>query len=239
MKKIFSLMLVAILMVTLALPALAEDSKNLVRVNGTASVSLQADTATLYLGAALRAKTVEEAQKKNAAVMEKMLKAIEEAGVPKEDIVTSQYNVQILSDHGYSLGGEETSYEVSNVLYVTVKDLSKLSTVLDDATKAGANNIYGLEFSNSKTGDAYEKAMTLAVENAKANAQVLASAAGRTLGGVLRVEDMGYFRSGYGLRNNMDMMVESAKGAAIVSGDVSVTASVVVEFELMPAPLMP
>lgn len=239
MKKLLSLMLIAAMMLTLALPAMAESEKNVVRVNGTASVSLAADTATLYLGATLRGKTVEDAQKKNAAVMKRVLLAIEAAGIPKEDIATSEYNVWINSDHGYSLGEGETNYEVSNELCVTIRDLSRLSAVIDEATKAGANSIYGLEFTNSKTDEAYEKAMRLAVENAKANAQVLASAAGRTLGEVLRIEDMGYSRGGYGLQNNMEMMGSSDQGAAIVSGDVSVTAAVVVEFELAPAPLMP
>lgn len=240
MKKILIVLLLAVLALSLAVPALAEEDTHIIRVNGTASVSLAADTATLYLGAATREQTAEEALKNNTKVMADILAAAEKAGIPKEDIITSQYNVQIISNmYGYATESGGLEYEVSNVLYITVRNLENLSAVIDEATKAGANNIYGLEFSNAKTTQAYEKAMTLAVENAKANAKVLAAAAGRTLGEVVRVEDMGTYRGGYGLANNMEMLDASDKGAAIVSGDVSVTSNIVIEFELAKAPLLP
>lgn len=118
------------------------------------------------------------------------------------------------------------------MLYVTIKDLDKLVQAIDSALAAGANSIYGLVFSSSKSTEAYHTALQRAVEDAQAKAKVLADAVGKELGDVITVTNEALYGGSFGARNAMDMMAGSEKGAAIITGDVSVTASVIVEYEL-------
>lgn len=238
MKKLFAILLV--LMMLAAIPALAEND-NTLRVTGSATLSLAADRATLYIGANVSGVSVEEAQQKSEAIMDQVLKAIEKAGIPKGDIVTNQYDVSVSND-GYeylSGDGSKTIYRVNSMLFVTVRQLDLLAKVVGEATKAGANSIYGLEFSSSKGEEAYDRVMTLAVEKAKKNAETLATATGKKLGAIIRVEDGGVYRGQFAASNSMEMLSAKGAGAAIVTGDVSLSATVTLEYELAKAPLMP
>lgn len=92
--------------------------------------------------------------------------------------------------------------------------------------------MYGLSFASSEADKAYEKALTRAYEDATAKAQILAQAAGLELGEVLQLDAANSYGGFYGIRNSYDMVAEASKGAAIVSGDVTVNATVSVVFSL-------
>lgn len=238
MKKFVTVILALLMLLTV--PAMAEnENANTLRVTGSATLSLAADRATLYIGANTTGASVEEAQDRSTAIMDKVLKAVENAGIPKKDIITNQYDVSVSNDEYIAGSIGKTTYHVNSMLFVAVNDLGILAKVVGEATKAGANSIYGLEFSSSKGEEAYDRVMKLAVEKAKKNAQTLADATGKKLGVIIRVEDGGVFRGQYAASNNLDMMSEKAAGAAIVTGDVSLSATVTLEFELAKSPLMP
>jgi uncharacterized protein YggE len=234
MKKIVSIAL-ALLLLAPILPGFAQDANRVIKVTGTATVSLMADTATIQIGTNTKADTVSKAQSENNTIMQKVIAALEREGIAKEDIVTSYYDVSMRMDQVF---GDSTAdqagnmYEVSNMLYVTIKDLDKLVQAIDSALAAGANSIYGLVFSSSKSTEAYHTALQRAVEDAQAKAKVLADAVGKELGDVITVTNEALYGGSFGARNAMDMIAGSEKGAAIITGDVSVTASVIVEYEL-------
>lgn len=234
MKKIVSIAL-ALLLLAPILPGFAQDANRVIKVTGTATVSLMADTATIQIGTNTKADTVSKAQSENNTIMQKVIAALEREGIAKEDIVTSYYDVSMRMDQVF---GDSTAdqagnmYEVSNMLYITIKDLDKLVQAIDSALAAGANSIYGLVFSSSKSTEAYHTALQRAVEDAQAKAKVLADAVGKELGDVITVTNEALYGGSFGARNAMDMIAGSEKGAAIITGDVSVTASVIVEYEL-------
>ena len=234
MKKIVSIVL-ALLLLAPILPGFAQDADRVIKVTGTATVSLMADTATIQIGANTQSDTVGKAQSENNATMQKVIAALEKEGIAKEDIVTSYYDVSMRMDQvfGNSTADQaENMYAVSNLLYVTVKDLNKLIPAIDSALAAGANSIYGLVFSSSKSTEAYHIALKRAVEDAQIKAKVLADAVGKELGDVITVTNEALYDGSFGARNAMDMMASSEQGAAIVTGDVSVTASVIIEYAL-------
>lgn len=232
MKKL-SLLLVFALMLSLSLPAAAADAQPTVTVNGDATVSLMADTATIQIGANTRRPTVAQAQNENDAIVSAILKALTEAGIPKEDITTSMYNVNVIQPDPYmqpSTG--EVQYEVSNMLYVTIKDLTLLNAAIEAASEAGANNIYGLFFTSSKSQEAYDRALTRAVEDAARKAAVLAKSVGKELGDLVGMGDERVFGGSYGYMNSMEMMAKEDGSAVIVTGDVSVSASITITYNL-------
>lgn len=229
MKKFLCMLLASMLCVSV-FPALAEE--NVIRVSGNATVSLPADTATIQIGVITRKATIQEAQQTNQELMHAVMTAILETGVGESDVATSQFEVYSASDYGYDPYGNETtmqSYEVSNMLSVTIRDLNLIGAVLDAAMSAGANTTYGISFSSTQENDAYQKALTRAVEDAAQKAEILAFAAGKKLGD-LRMIDASEQNYYYGISNVFDEKTAES-GISIVAGDVFVTAGVILEYD--------
>ena len=238
MKKFFAVFAAVMLMVFIATPALAENEDQVIKVSGSAAVSLAADTASIQIGVNTRKDTVKEAQKENAGLMAAVMEAIKCAGVDEKDIVTSQFNVYSGYEYGMDALGRETRaqyYEVQNNVTVVMHDLTLVGAVLDAAMEAGANTTYGITFSSTQANEAYQKALTRAVEDAITKANVLAAAAGVQLGQLLRInasqDTVSYARDAYGVSNSYFYSAKTAdEGTAITSGDITVSAEVVLEY---------
>ena len=233
MKKIISTLLAFALIFSLTLTALAEDDGKLT-VPGSYTIVLQPDTATIEIGARTQAKSVAKAQEENNAIMDEVIKKLTEMGNTKDDIRTTQFYIGFEQDYTYSTlsqQNENGSFVVTNMIAVTVRDLSKLSQIIDAAAAAGANNAYNLTFSASKTKEAYYEALKLAVEEATEKAKVLAQAGGRELGEILTMEASDGFRD-YGFENLMVYGDESGKSTPILPGNLSLTANVSITFTL-------
>ncbi len=240
MKRMLTVFAAVLMMVCLAMPALAEDGKPVIQVTGSAVVSLAADTASIQIGVNTRKESVREAQQENAGLMAAVIEAIKGAGVDEKDIMTSQFNVYSGYEYGADIMGRETRtpyYEVQNNVTVTMHDLSLVGAVLDAAMEAGANTTYGITFSSTQANEAYLKALARAVEDAMNKAQVLAGAAGVKVGPLLRINaaqnSVSYARDAYGIANSYDYAAKMAgAGTSISSGDISISAEVVLEYAI-------
>ncbi len=237
MKKFLAVFAAVLLMVSLALPALAENDR-VIQVSGSGVVSLAADTATLQIGVNTRKESVKEAQKENANLMAAVMEAIKKAGIEEKDIMTSQFNVFSSYEYSTSVLGKETRtpyYEVQNTVTVIIHDLSMVGAVLDAVMEAGANTTYGISFSSTQANEAYQKALTRAVEDAMTKAKVLSAAAGVELGELIRIDatqkSNGYYRETYGITNSYAEKMADA-GTSITGGDLTVTAEVVLEYAI-------
>ena len=80
-------------------------------------------------------------------------------------------------------------YRVSNMLDVTVRDLSKLGKVLKAATDAGANSQWGVAFELEDDSALVTKARGLAVKDAQRAAAELAQLTGVKLAEVVSVSE--------------------------------------------------
>lgn len=236
MKKTTLMLLIALVMtLSLCIPALAETAPAQVVVSGNATVTLQADRATIEIGAQTRGETVSQAQQENAQVMEKLIAKLKELGIAREDIVTSQFNVYFEQPGGYpdlSATYPKGNYNVTNMISITIRDLSQVSTVIDQAALVGANNIYNLSFQASKANEAYQKALVRAVEDAREKALVLAQASGRELGEVQLISANDSYGYGYGIQNTLAMKDAQAQASPILSGDIAVNANVTITYNL-------
>lgn len=238
MKKIISSLIALALLMALSIPALAESpavKEHDLIITGTATVALQADMATIELGAQTRGRTVAEAHKENAGIMEQVIAEMEKLGVKKEDIRTSQYYVYFEQDSSVVNAAERLisgSYSVTNMLFITIRDITRVSDAIDAAAAVGANNVYNLTFQSSKSAEAYHQALKRSVDDARAKAEVLALATGQTLGDIIRVESVESYGMPYGIVNRENFAGEADWKTPILSGDVSVTANVTLTFEL-------
>jgi hypothetical protein len=81
-------------------------------------------------------------------------------------------------------------YHVSNMVEVVIRDLARVSNVLDTAVGAGANNVWGISFGIDETSAVEGKARELAAADAKKRAETLARLSGVTLGPVVSVSEV-------------------------------------------------
>lgn len=233
MKKISALILALALALTLSLPAMAEEDDRQISVTGSATVSIDADFATIEVGATTRGNSAHEAQKANDKIMQDVIAALAALGVKGEDVRTSMFSIYMDQSVPYGMASDapvQPPYVVSNMLYITIKDLGKVTEVIDAAAEKGANNVYSLTFQANKNLEANREAINLAVKDAQMKAEILAEAAGKTLGDVIRISFPMVSDNLYSFKQNLSMAEGNAGGAPILSGKVAVTAEVTMVF---------
>jgi uncharacterized protein YggE len=212
--------------------ASVQTSGKTIIVHGTSTINLKADYGSINLGVNTKGATVSEAQTANKETMDKVIAAIRDQGVAEEDIVTSSFNVSANYDYQYSKlteGDTVSGYQVDNMLMVTVRDLAKISSVLDAAMGAGANQSYGITFSSSKQSEAYDEALKAAVQDGARKAGLLAASMEKTLGELVNMEEKEYSYNLYG-GSAMYKAEDAAAGTPILSGQIAVNAAVALTY---------
>ncbi|AEE16605.1 SIMPL domain-containing protein [Treponema brennaborense] len=202
-----------------------------VSVTGSGAVSVLPDTATIQLSVVTRDGSVTAAASENAKLMAQVQDAIQAAGISKDSFSTSNYNIyreNTYSD-GKSIPGE---YRVSNMLTVTVTEITAAGNIIDAAIRAGANELSSLSFSASDTEEAVQEARKLAVVQAQQAARLLAESSGAKLGKILTIAEESYNQPLY--LSNRKLMASDAAGVTPVSAgktDITVTVRSVYELE--------
>ena len=198
-----------------------------VTVTGSAVVSSQPDEAVVGLGVQTQATDAADALRENATRMDAVIKALTDLGIDRADIATAYVSLMPVYDPN---GAHVTSYQADNQITVTVHDLTKVGSTIDAATAAGANLASGITFQLSHGSPALTSALRQAVADARAKAEVLAAAAGASLGDVLAIsEDSGGSPIPYA-----DAGV-ARPDTPVVPPDVQTTVSVTVAWTLQPA----
>jgi uncharacterized protein YggE len=156
-------------------------------VNGVGQIYLTPDIAYIYIGVHTEARTASEAVDSNKTQTNAVVDAIKNAKVADKDIRTT--NFSIYPSQQYSPDGQLTGtiYMVDNTVYVTVRNLDNLGSLLDDVISAGANSINSIQFDLADKTQAVKDARAKAVEDAKTQAQELADAAGVSLGSIQNI----------------------------------------------------
>ena len=117
--------------------------------------------------------------------MRRVLDALRSVGVDKNDVKTQDVSVSA----NYLDEGRIEGYNARNSVSVRVEDLSKGGTILDAASNAGANEVYGPMLSRSNQDKLQAKALRGAVADARRKAETLADAAGIQLGSVTAISE--------------------------------------------------
>ena len=162
-----------------------EEARGGITVNGIGRVSTVPDEAEFSLGITTEGVTAGEALAANSRRMRELIDALKAAGVAERDIQTR--DVSVGSD--YDESGRSSDFVASNTVSVLIRDLDRAGAVLDAATRAGANNVYGPSLTRSNRESLEAKALEDAVANARKRAEALAEAAGVGLGAVTAISE--------------------------------------------------
>lgn len=235
MKKCLTLAVVAALAVG-TIPAtqgFAQEasvtSKNTILVYGNANVLVKPDIAYVNIGVETKEKVASVSQQKNKDIMDKVIKALKNEGIKSENMSTENYS--LYRSYDYVKESQVQYYMTTNTLKVTVTDFDKIGKILDVATAAGANNIYGIRFALVDESKAYDIALDKAIKNATDKANRIAKAMGKSNAKSFKIGEMSMSSMNY--RDVNYAMGEMAKAVStpIQSGDIVVSASLSVEYE--------
>jgi uncharacterized protein YggE len=164
-----------------------------IRVAGTGEISAAPDTGHLTAGVVSEAPSAAEAVRANGTAMERVLAALETAGIERKDVQTSGFSVWPV----YAEATEPTAapritgYRVSNQVSVRVAGVEKVGGVLDQLVAAGANEMGGVSFSIGDPEPLLDEARKRALADARRKAELYAAAAGVRLGRLLGIDETG------------------------------------------------
>lgn len=203
------------------------------QVSGTGKVSTKPDTAFISVGITAQGATVKATQETINQTINKVSDSIKDLGIPASDIQTTNYNISPTYDY---TGPSQriTGYTASTNLNIKVKELDKANSVIDGATKAGANSVGGINFDVDDKTAVENEARVKAIAEAKQKAELAAKTAGFTLGRMIN-----YSESRGGSPGPIPYALE-ARGAADIKstptsvepGTQEITLTVTLSFEI-------
>jgi len=151
------------------------------------------ESAEFLIEVSTTAYSAAQAMKDHQTRTGQIAQTVAQLGVQRNDLQTISLNVvnlfaplipvtPALPPFGYAGDAQLGSYQVRNVLRVTVRDTSRVGEVVDALTKAGATLIGGFSLRVSDEAAARKAALEEAARDARTKAESLASAAGKHVG---------------------------------------------------------
>jgi uncharacterized protein len=209
-------------------------------VSETATVHAAPDTAFVAFGMESPGKSLAEAQKRNSAVMSKVMDRLRELQIDKERIQTSSFTV---SPQYRPLPNRPTDappttpdiigYVVSNMVTVEIRVLDKVGTVIEEVLKAGANSFQGLHWGLRDDQSVRLSALKQAAAKAREKAAMLSEALHVKLMRVLSANEGGHMVRPAAPMARMAM--EASTGDVPISpGELKVEATVTLVYEIAP-----
>jgi len=163
---------------------------------GQGETQVTPDRAAIRVTVETRASTAAEAAAENARRSRATQDSLRTAGVAASQISTAGYSVSPEYRYERATGQRIVGYVAHNTIRVETKQLDHVGALIDAAMAGGANTIGDVEFSSSNSDEARRTALVSAVQQARADADAMARAAGGTLGALeqLSVTPMGMYR---------------------------------------------
>lgn len=217
-----------------AAPVLANDSAQpSITVMGTGQVSAAPDMAQISAGVVSESPRAADAVKAANAAMQKVLAALDAAGIEKKYVQTSRFDVSPVYSDGVARGGRPTvtGYRASNQVQVEVHGVEKVGAVLDALVGAGANELGGIRFDIADPAPLVDEARRKAIADARRKAELYATAAGVTIGRVIGIDEAG---GGGPVPVAYGRMMAEAAPAPVAPGQLDLSASVTVTFAIAP-----
>lgn len=220
-----------------------DDKKNKITpqmtVRGEAELNKPADQLRMSIGVISEDPDAQKALDDNSKAMEKVVDALNKAGLDKGEYQTGRFRVSPMYSRRPPRAEEDwrpqiTGYQVTNTIDVKTKKLDLAGKLIQAANKAGANTINGITFDMADNRTHRAEAIREATKNARDDAKVLTEAAGVRIVRVLsvRLDDASPIVD---YRSQMRMggdMALSAPSPSITPGDVTIRASVTIIYEI-------
>ncbi|RFU62420.1 SIMPL domain-containing protein [Peribacillus glennii] len=208
--------------------SLDRNKTNSLTVSGEETVQAAPDQAIITLGATTENKDPAAAQQDNAAIILRVINSIKALGIPENQIKTVEYRID--PQYDYQEGTQIfRGYKVTHLIRITASNIKQVGEIVDTAVKNGANTVSSVRFTVSNQEVHYNRALSLALENARQKAISMAKTLGVTLNDT--PEQVQETSIGQPLPFQMDAYSKIAAAATpIQPGELNISAAVKVEY---------
>jgi len=158
-------------------------------VNGTGEAVAPAARATLTIGIQTQGATAAAAGADGARLAAVVSAALRTAALPPADLKSTHLTINpqwVYDDHTHQQ--RRTGFQADTTLIINTALLDKLGAWVDAALSAGATNVSDPSFAPADDAALRHLALSRAVQNARGDAEVLATAAGGSLGALLQID---------------------------------------------------
>lgn len=218
----------------------SEEVVRTMTIDETATMDVDSDTAIIRFTVETEGKESKVAQNQNSEKVDAVIKALKNLGLKDDELQTSNYN--IYPNRNYNRGtpryGEIVSYTVTHTIVVETKKLDKVGDILDKGVEAGANRIDSFDFTLSREAkdELIGDLLAEAAKSARVKADSLAEALDTKVVAVHQVNVGNSYTPvyrGYNMATTYDAeMDEAFASTKVIPGDVSLSASVSVTFQI-------
>jgi uncharacterized protein YggE len=193
------------------------------------------DRARIDLTVETRGATAAAAAAENARIATTVQARLRALGLTDQQLGTWGYSVH--PEYNYNRPDNQppriTGYVARNTVRADLRRIDQVGLVIDAAIQAGANNVGGLDFYSSSLDIARQRALAQAVERARADAQVMAAAAGGRLGPLLELSSSFMSPGPMPYMRVVDAVVQ-ADQTPVQPGERTVTATVSARWRFLP-----
>ena len=225
---------------TAILPASAQELRletAKISIVGHGEVQASPDLALISIGVITQGKSARDSAQANSRAMTEAVNALKMAGIEAKDLQTSGFSLRPLYTVKNNSGTPPkiSGFQTANTLTVTIRNLSKLGDILERAIELGANNVSGPDFQLSMPEAKRNEARKAAMADALARAKLYADGLGFRLGRVLAVGEANASNATSHFRAKAVAPVLTAASPPIEAGESTITASLSVVWEILPA----
>jgi uncharacterized protein YggE len=205
---------------------------NIISVAGEGEVFAVPDTAEFVFSVNEEAETAAEVQAIATEKANVVIKALREKEIAEEDIKTINYSLSpkyewkvgaVCNQFSCPRNQEQVGFTLNQSVRVKVRNLDRAGELLELVTEKGVSNVSGLTFTVADEDGLKEDARKLAIDEARAKAEKLASDLGVSL-----VRIVGFSESGdYGIpmyARTMESSYADGLGGGVTNESVSVPA---------------
>jgi uncharacterized protein YggE len=217
-------------------------SAAVVSATGTAVMKVQPDTALVYVSIESRDDTASAAQNAHAEIRDKVLQALGDLGIAKDNIQLINYAVY--QEYDWSDGKQTPKgFVASQQIVVKTEDFDQVSTIVDSvvAQEALINSIQ-FELSQEKQNEYKSQVLAEASKDAKEKAASTASGLGKNLGRLVAVQTQDFYYPGpimyyakdsySGVSGASEIAMAQEASRNLTPGDIDINANIVVQYKL-------
>lgn len=222
----FALALVGTILVWGAV-AMAQANENLgIHVNGRGEILAEPDMVRVTLQVNRQGRDAAALKKEMDQVTAKVLKLTDRLKIERKDVTAAMVNIQPnyrYENNRQTMDGVTANRSIS----ITLRKIDEIGTLMNDALELGINSVGGVQLDVSNRVELEQQALTLAIEDAKAEAARIAQEFGVRVAGVLNVHAG---RHSVQPRPMARMAMEADAGESFSPGQIVITREVQATF---------
>jgi hypothetical protein len=203
--------------------------KRSIQVRGQATMWVEPDVAYLSLGVETQGDTAAKAQGQLGERASNVLGALSRAGIDRAKMKTSSYRVSPVYSTRQDKQNVIIGYKAETTIDVEVADLPSVAGLVDTAMSAGANAVRSISYDRKDMQALKTQLIQAACMDAKMKADAAATVFGARAGAPVSVD----IQDSFSARETGNIMMMKAAAQDFLSpGELDISVSVSVEFEL-------